>query len=362
MGITAWSAFRGADAVTAGASAALANAEKTVSVAASLTHDAAADKAAKGLIDATAAEQKVNKLPGGSQKVKDAKAAMEAALEAARKTGSEAVSVAAAGRAAAAAIHAARLASDIEGKTAVAERGEGAGKAAEELQAAVRAAKDAATATEEAVKLVTLAGREKDAASDGSAATKIDQVDLTVCSVAANSAAAAASAAARSADATAAGNTRAAQVNAAVAGVDSADAAVAAVKAAANISKTAFPDDVVETEKATAAARISLLWQIIPYILITMAEICISVVGLELAFAAAPASMKSFVTALWLLTVFCGDFLNAQVTPLYNETFWGISLTPDWYFLLFALLMIPVTIAFAIVARRFNRPASSANK
>ena len=90
-----------------------------------------------------------------------------------------------------------------------------------------------------------------------------------------------------------------------------------------------------------------------------MAEICISVVGLELAFAAAPASMKSFVTACWLLTVFFGDMINAQVTPLYNETFWGISLTPDWYFLLFALLMVPVTVAFAVVARRFNRPATS---
>jgi POT family proton-dependent oligopeptide transporter len=354
MGITAWSAFRGADTVTAGASAALTNAEKTVAVATTLAHNDSADKAAQGLMDAAAGVQKAKNLPSDSQEFKAAKAAMEVAVEAAKKTGPEAVSVATAGRAAAAAIHAARLASDIEGKTAGVQHG--AGKAAEELQTAVRAAKDAAEATEEAVKLVTSAGRERDAASDGSAATKIEKVDLTVCSVAANSAAAAASAAGRSADAAAAGNTRAAQVNAAVAGVDSADAAVAAVKAAANISKTKVPAVVVDTEKATAAARISLLWQIIPYILITMAEICISVVGLELAFAAAPASMKSFVTALWLLTVFCGDLLNAQVTPLYNETFWGISLTPDWYFLLFALLMVPVTIAFAIVARRFNRP------
>ena len=90
-----------------------------------------------------------------------------------------------------------------------------------------------------------------------------------------------------------------------------------------------------------------------------MAEICISVVGLELAFAAAPAAMKSVITAFWLLMVFCGDLINAQVTPLYNETFWGISLTPDWYFLLFAMLMVPVTLAFALTARRFNRPATS---
>ena len=150
-------------------------------------------------------------MPGDSQKVKDAKAAMEAALDAAKKTGPEAVSVAAAGRAAAAAIpppnsHRISKARPLSSNAAAR-----AGKAAEELQTAVRAAKDAAEATNEAVKLVTSAGRERDAASDGSAATKIEKVDLTVCSVAANSAAAAASAAARSADATAAGNTRAAQ-------------------------------------------------------------------------------------------------------------------------------------------------------
>ena len=362
MGITAWSAFRGADAVTAGASAALANAEKTVSVAAALAHNTSADTVAEGLIYATAAEQKVKNLPSGTKGVKAAKAAMEAALEAAQSAGPEAVSVAAAGRAAKAAIRAANAASSVVGGSNVIENGKHLSKAnLAELDTVVRAAKDAAEATEEAVKLVTSTRRTKEA-SDEPAATKADKVDLTVCSVAANSAAAAASAAARSVDAAAAGNKRAAQVNAAVAAVDSADAAVAAAKAAANISKAAVPDVVAQTEKATAAARISLLWQVIPYILITMAEICISVVGLELAFAAAPASMKSFVTALWLLTVFCGDLINAQVTPLYNETFWGISLTPDWYFLLFALLMIPVTIAFAIVARRFNRPAASPDK
>jgi dipeptide/tripeptide permease len=361
MGITAWSAFRGADTVTAGASAALANAEKTVAVAATLTHDSAAEKAADALVAAATAQQKVKDLPSSAKEVKAARADLEAAQEVAKQAGPEAVAVAAAGRAAAAAIHAARLASDVEGKTAVAEHGAGADKP-KNLQTAVRAAKDAAEATEEAVKLALSADRGRDTPSDNPAVTKIEKVDLTVCSVAANSAGAAASAAARSADAAAAGNKRAASVNAAVACVDSADASVAAAKAAANISMVAFPAAVFGTEKATAAARISLLWQIIPYILITMAEICISVVGLELAFAAAPASMKSFVTALWLLTVFCGDLINAQVTPLYNETFWGISLTPDWYFLIFALLMIPVTIAFAVVARRFNRPATTSSK
>jgi POT family proton-dependent oligopeptide transporter len=102
------------------------------------------------------------------------------------------------------------------------------------------------------------------------------------------------------------------------------------------------------------------MWEVVPYILITIAEVCISVVGLELAFSAAPPTMKSFVTACWLLTVFFANILNSLVTPLYGAEIptLGITLSPGLYFGLFAGLMVPVTVAFVLVARRFNRLAS----
>jgi POT family proton-dependent oligopeptide transporter len=110
--------------------------------------------------------------------------------------------------------------------------------------------------------------------------------------------------------------------------------------------------------RATELGKVSVLWEMACYILITVAEICISVVGLELAFSAAPNTMKSFVTACWLLTVFFANMLNSLITPLYGAEIpvLGITLTPGPYFGIFALLMIPVTIAFILVSRRFNRP------
>ena len=113
--------------------------------------------------------------------------------------------------------------------------------------------------------------------------------------------------------------------------------------------------------RAGETGRISVLWEGIPYLLITVAEICISVVGLELAFSAAPPTMKSFVTACWLLTVFFGDILNSFITPLYGVEIPGVGLTlsPGTFFGLFALLMVPVTLAFVLVSRRFNRPATN---
>jgi POT family proton-dependent oligopeptide transporter len=109
---------------------------------------------------------------------------------------------------------------------------------------------------------------------------------------------------------------------------------------------------------AAEAGRVSVLWEVVPYVLITAAEICISVVGLELAFTAAPATMKSFVTACWLLTISFGDILNAQITPLYGETVFGFELSPGRYFALFALVMVPVTAAFVVMSRRFNQSSS----
>jgi POT family proton-dependent oligopeptide transporter len=97
--------------------------------------------------------------------------------------------------------------------------------------------------------------------------------------------------------------------------------------------------------------KVSILWEVGAYLLITCAEICISVVGLELAFTAAPGSMKGVVTACWLLTVFLANMLNSEVTPLYAKEW----MRPEWYFGGLTLLMIVVTSAFYFVAARFNK-------
>src|SRR5262249_33505461 len=103
---------------------------------------------------------------------------------------------------------------------------------------------------------------------------------------------------------------------------------------------------------ATPQHKVPVLWEILAYVIITVAEICISVSGLELAFTAAPKAMKSFVTACWLLTVFFGNIFTAQITPYYRK------MSPGQYFGLLALMMIPVALVFFFIARRFNREAA----
>ena len=85
------------------------------------------------------------------------------------------------------------------------------------------------------------------------------------------------------------------------------------------------------------------------FFILTMAEILISITGLELAFVAAPRTMKSFVTSLWLLTVFTANVLNTVLAPLYP------NVNPGYFFLMLVGSMVVVTLAFYFVAVRFNR-------
>jgi dipeptide/tripeptide permease len=114
---------------------------------------------------------------------------------------------------------------------------------------------------------------------------------------------------------------------------------------------------------AAEGGRISASWLVAAYIVVTAGEVCLSVTALELAFTAAPASMKGLITACWLLTMSLADIFNGLVTPYYETTlslpFGSTTLTPGVYFAGFAVLMVFVTLTFWALARRFNRVAAS---
>ncbi len=104
------------------------------------------------------------------------------------------------------------------------------------------------------------------------------------------------------------------------------------------------------TEWVPPAERVSAWWQVLAYFILTVAEILISVTGLELAFVAAPATMKSFVTACWLVTVALANMLlNTWVVRLYP------MMGPGAYFLTLAGVMVVVFIIFIPFGARFNR-------
>src|SRR5207249_11247761 len=45
--------------------------------------------------------------------------------------------------------------------------------------------------------------------------------------------------------------------------------------------------------------RISILWQVLPYVVLTIGEILVSVTGLDFAYTQAPLTMKSVIQSFW---------------------------------------------------------------
>lgn len=94
------------------------------------------------------------------------------------------------------------------------------------------------------------------------------------------------------------------------------------------------------------ANSVSVLWQIIPYLLITMSEVLVSVTGLEFAYSQAPKRMKSSIMGFWLLSVALGNVLVALLAH-----FSGLQLAD--FFWLFALLMAVAGVLFSLRAKNY---------
>lgn len=102
--------------------------------------------------------------------------------------------------------------------------------------------------------------------------------------------------------------------------------------------------------------RVSVWWMALAFFVITIAEVLISVTGLELAFVVAPPSMKGFITACWLLTVAIANwFINAPIAGLYP------AMHPGNYFLLLAGAGLLVAALFVPVSRQFNKAMAEVN-
>jgi POT family proton-dependent oligopeptide transporter len=95
-----------------------------------------------------------------------------------------------------------------------------------------------------------------------------------------------------------------------------------------------------------AFGPVSAWWLLLATFVITLAELCISVVGLELAFRRAAPGTRSAVTGAFLATTFIGDLFGGMFAQLYGRV------SPGVYFLLQAMIALGAALVFGWVARR----------
>ena len=71
--------------------------------------------------------------------------------------------------------------------------------------------------------------------------------------------------------------------------------------------------------RVDAGEHPSVWWQIFAYVILSAAEVLVSITGLEYAYTQAPKSMKSTMTAIWLLTVAAGNLFVALINGNISE-------------------------------------------
>jgi POT family proton-dependent oligopeptide transporter len=103
-----------------------------------------------------------------------------------------------------------------------------------------------------------------------------------------------------------------------------------------------------------AGARPGILWQLVAYVLLTAAEVMVSITCLELSYTQAPPRLKSLVMAFFMLSIAAGNLFTSGVNFLIRRPDGTARLAGADYFLFFTLLMLVTAVGFTWVARRFR--------
>ena len=97
----------------------------------------------------------------------------------------------------------------------------------------------------------------------------------------------------------------------------------------------------------------SIAWHLLAYIVLTAAEILVSITCLEFSYTQAPRTLKSLVMALFLVSVSLGNLFTAGVNFLIQNPDGSSKLEGPEYYLFFAAAMAVTAALFVPVAKRF---------
>lgn len=103
-----------------------------------------------------------------------------------------------------------------------------------------------------------------------------------------------------------------------------------------------------------AGERPSILWQLVAYVLLTAAEVMVSITCLEFSYTQAPRSMKSLVMSFYLAAVALGNLLTSAVNFLIENPDGSSRWSGAGYFWFFAGLMLVTALGFLWYSRGYR--------
>lgn len=97
-----------------------------------------------------------------------------------------------------------------------------------------------------------------------------------------------------------------------------------------------------------------IAWQLLAYLLLTAAEVMVSITCLEFSYTQAPKRMKSFVMALFFMSISLGNLFTSAVNFLIINEDGSHKLIGADYFWFFTILMLLTAVLFLFVMQRYQ--------
>jgi proton-dependent oligopeptide transporter, POT family len=107
-------------------------------------------------------------------------------------------------------------------------------------------------------------------------------------------------------------------------------------------------------EAVVTGPQVNIGWQLLAYVVLTAAEVLVSITALEFSYTQAPNKMKSLVMSLYLLSVSAGNFFTSGVNYVISNSD-GTSMLPGAsYYWFFTGLMLVASVLFLIVVATYK--------
>mgnify|MGYP001812994499 FL=1 len=123
------------------------------------------------------------------------------------------------------------------------------------------------------------------------------------------------------------------------------------------VTVLAFTVSAVIQQQIDAGYSPHISWQILAYLILTSAEVMISITCLEFSYMQAPAKMKSFIMAFFMMSIAIGNLFTSAVNFFIDNDDGSSKLAGADYFWFFTLLMLFTAFLFIFVARGYKEKA-----
>jgi len=120
------------------------------------------------------------------------------------------------------------------------------------------------------------------------------------------------------------------------------------------VAAMAFAVPALIETRITAGARPSIAWLILAYLILTSAEVMVSITCLEFSYTQAPKKMKSFIMAVFFLSISLGNAFTAVVNKFIQNPDGSSKLAGASYFWFFTMMMLINAVVFIFVAARYR--------